>query len=71
LSSKGVRGTNKISCCFKKGHRGAIINIVASQKMASRCNHKYRGATKVGLYVCNQKYREAPKDNAARRELKI
>jgi len=32
LSSKGVRGTNKISCCFKR--------------WASRCSHKYRVASK-------------------------
>jgi len=32
LNSKGVRGTNKISCCFKR--------------WASRCSHKYRVASK-------------------------
>jgi hypothetical protein len=48
LRSKGVRGNTKVSWCNKKGRRGEVINIVAQQKMASRCNQKYCGATKEG-----------------------
>jgi hypothetical protein len=44
----------KISWRNKNRHRGAIINIVVQQKKASRCNQKYRGATKewhLGVFI--------------------